>query len=568
MRYLALACDFDETLARQGQIHADSVAALEKLLASGRKLILVTGREFADLLSTCPVIDLFSYVVAENGAIIYSPSTKEETLLADAPPERFFASLRKRSIPFSRGRLIVSTGRSYDTALLQSISDLGLEYQLIYNKGSVMLLPSGVNKATGLSAALGQLKLSPHNVVGIGDAENDYAFLSLCESSVAVSNALPSIRERADFVTAAENGAGVVELIEELLDSDLRGRDPRLTRRHILLGTHDGHEVRLPPYSRNILLAGESGGGKSTLATGFLERVAEAAYQFCVVDPEGDYESFESAIALGNNQKVPQLEEILKVLADPDDNVVVNLISLDLADRPAFLLSLLSRLQEMRAQTGRPHWIVIDEAHHVLPSSWDPAVHVLPRMMAQTILITVEPQKVMPTALQTVNTVVIVGAEPRERLKNFCQAIGQPAPSGGPAKLDQGEALFWSRDKAMEPVAIKIAPNRTQRRRHQRKYAEGELPEDRSFYFTGPNRQLKLRSQNLLLFIQIGEGVDDETWLHHLRQGDYSRWFREAIKDEALADEAAKIESSPGITAAESRRLIKETIEKRYTLPE
>ena len=568
MRYLALACDFDETLAHRGQIKNPTITALEKLVASGRKLILVTGREFDDLITVCPVIDLFSRVVAENGILLYSPATKEETLLADEPPEDFINALRERAIPFSRGRRIVSTDRSYDTALLQVISDLGLEYQLIFNKGAVMLLPSGVNKATGLGAALHDLKLSPHNVVGIGDAENDFAFLTLCECSVAVSNALPTLRERADLVTNHENGEGVIELIEELLDSDLKSRDERLTRRHLLLGTQDGREVKLSPYSKNLLLAGSSGSGKSTLATGFLERLAEAQYQFCVVDPEGDYESFEGAIALGNSRQVPQMEEILQVLEEPDNNVVVNLVNLGLADRPAFLHSLLSRLQEMRAQTGRPHWIVLDEAHHVLPSSWDATVLTLSQIIDRIIFITVQPEKLISTALQTVDTLIAFGEDFRATLKNFCKAVGEIPPSGGPQTLKEGEALFWSRAKGAPPFAFSIAPNRTQRRRHQRKYAEGELPENRSFYFRGPGHRLNLRAQNLILFIQIAEGIDDDTWLHHLRQGDYSRWFREAIKDDKLADETSKIEAAPELSASQSRRLIKELVEKRYTLPE
>jgi hydroxymethylpyrimidine pyrophosphatase-like HAD family hydrolase len=567
MRYLALACDFDETLAQQGQLKSATISALEKLSASGRKLILVTGREFDDLISVCPKINLFAQVVAENGALLYCPATREEKLLADGPPEKFIKALRERSIPFSHGRRIVSAHRSYDAALLEVISDLGLEYQLIFNKAAVMLLPSGVNKASGLSAALQELKLSPHNVVAIGDAENDFAFLNLCECSVAVSNALPSLCERADFVTDGANGDGVAELIEELLDSDLSERDERLARHHILLGTRDGSEVKLPPYSKNLLLAGAPGSGKSTLATGFLERLLQARYQFCVVDPEGDYESFESAIALGNNQKAPELEEILRVLEDSDNNVVVNMVSLGLDDRPAFLLSLLSRMQEMRARIGRPHWIVIDEAHHVLPSSWNPAAAVLPRAMEGTILISIHPEAVIPIALETVQTVIAVGDKPNQAVKEFCNVVGATPPSTGPQVLAQGEALFWSRT-AGQPFVFTIAPNRTQRRRHQRKYAEGELPGNRSFYFKGPDHRLNLRARNLIAFIQMAEGVDDETWLYHLHQRDYSRWFRQAIKDEALAEEAFKIESSPEISAAQSRRLIKELVARRYTLPE
>jgi hypothetical protein len=100
-----------------------------------------------------------------------------------------------------------------------------------------------------------------------------------------------------------------------------------------------------------------------------------------------------------------------------------------------------------------------------------------------------------------------------------------------------------------------------------RKYATGELGEDKSFYFRGPAGQLKLRAQNLVLFIQLAAGVDDETWTHHLRNRDYSRWFREAIKDEGLAAEAAAVEADASLPPEDSRRLIRAAIERRYTLP-
>jgi hypothetical protein len=190
-------------------------------------------------------------------------------VLAERPPEAFVAALRQREVwPLSFGHVIVATWEPHETTVLEVIRDQGLELQVIFNKGAVMVLPAGVNKATGLSAALHELSLSPHNVVGVGDAENDHAFLSLCECSAAVANALPQLKERADIVTRGDHGAGVVELIEELLADDLRRREPGLTRLHILLGTRDdGSEVRLSPYGGNVLLVGTSGSGKSTLAT-------------------------------------------------------------------------------------------------------------------------------------------------------------------------------------------------------------------------------------------------------------------------------------------------------------
>jgi HAD superfamily hydrolase (TIGR01484 family) len=301
MRYLALCCDYDGTLAHNGKVSDATLAALERVLESGRRLVLVTGRELGDLQAAFPQLELFERVVAENGALLYRPASREEKLLAERPPDRFIDLLNERGVsPISVGRGIVATWEPHESTVLQTIHDLGLELQVIFNKGAVMVLLAGVNKATGLAAALEEVGLSAHNAVGIGDAENDHAFLSLCECSVAVANALPMVKETADFVTRGDHGAGVIELIEELLADDLAGREDRLTRHHILLGTDaDGREVHVRPYGINLLVVGTSGSGKSTVATGLLERLAERKYTFCIIDPEGDYEEFESAVPLG-----------------------------------------------------------------------------------------------------------------------------------------------------------------------------------------------------------------------------------------------------------------------------
>jgi hypothetical protein len=222
MRYLALACDYDGTLASDGRVHEETVAALERLRDSGRKLILVTGRQLDDLLEVFPHVNLFEQVVAENGALLYQSATGEEKLLGELPPEEFIKVLHERGVePVSVGRVIVATWHPHEDAVLEVIRQLGLELQVILNKGAVMILPSCVNKASGLSAALSEMKLAPDNVVGVGDAENDRALLSLCGCGVAVANALPTLKERADFVTKGERGAGVVELIDMLIASDL-----------------------------------------------------------------------------------------------------------------------------------------------------------------------------------------------------------------------------------------------------------------------------------------------------------------------------------------------------------
>src|SRR2546425_7780470 len=260
MRYHALACDYDGTIAWDGEVSARTIQALEDVRKSGRKLILVTGRELDDLVKVFPRLDLFDRVVAENGALLYRPATREERLLAERPPDKFWQELIKRGAErVSVGRVIVATWRPHETTAVELIRDLGLELQVIFNKGAVMILPSGVNKATGLNAALEELGLSPHNVVGIGDAENDHAFLALCECSVAVENALDTLKERVDWVTSESHGNGTVELIQALIATDLEHLEDTLHHKLLLGKRTDGSDVWLRPYGKNVLIAGTSG---------------------------------------------------------------------------------------------------------------------------------------------------------------------------------------------------------------------------------------------------------------------------------------------------------------------
>jgi hypothetical protein len=132
---------------------------------------------------------------------------------------------------------------------------------------------------------------------------------------------------------------------------------------------------------------------------------------------------------------------------------------------------------------------------------------------------------------------------------------------------DQDTTLAWLLRIGATPVRFRIAEPTSDRRRHRRKYAEGELGEDKSFYFRGPEGRLNLRAQNLELFAQIADGVDDEAWQYHLRQHDISQWFRQAIKDEALATEASEIEAQTDLSPHDSRARIRAAIERRYTTP-
>src|SRR5262245_39741382 len=566
MQYFAVACDYDGTLAEHGLVSESTVHALEALRGTGRKLILITGRQLDDLIDVFPGVSLFDSVVAENGAVFYEPHTRNVEMLADPPPEDLVTDLRERGVePLSVGHVIVATWEPHEQTVLQAIHALNLDLQVIFNKGAVMVLPTGVNKATGLLYALEELKLSVHNTVGIGDAENDLAFLSSCGCAVAVANALDSVKARAHWVTSGDHGNGVVELIQRVMASDLKELNPRLAKRRISIGrTLEGAETQIEWHDGNLLVAGPSGAGKTTITTALLESLCKSQFQFCVVDPEGNYDEIPCAIPLRSSDQRALVDETMRVLDHPRENAIANLMDLRLVDRPLFLQLLLPRLLELRTATGRPHWVVIDEAHHLIPGSGSGSKPIVAALENNIVLVTVHPDHVARPALESVDTVVIVGREPQLTLEAFTRGRGEP-PVRLPAH-DEEPGIAWWLKVGSEPVRFRPIASVIDRQRHHRKYAEGELGEDRSFYFRGPDSRLNLRAQNLDLFKQIGDGVDDATWEYHLDRHDVSRWFRDVIKDEELAAEAAEIEAAD-LAAAESRRRIRRAIERRYTAP-
>jgi hypothetical protein len=243
------------------------------------------------------------------------------------------------------------------------------------------------------------------------------------------------------------------------------------------------------------------------------------------------------------------------------------LLGIPLADRPEFFGQLFPSLQAMRTRTGRPHWIILDEAHHMMPAEWSHSGRALPQQLGETVFVTVRPDHVAPLMLTLVDTVIAVGPAPDKTLANFAHAVGQPLiwPEG--LEHQKGRAVVWFRRHADPPFSIEILPGRSERIRHHRKYAEGDM-RHRSFYFRGPENRHNLRAQNLVVFSQIAEGIGEETWLFHLRRGDYSHWFRASVKDNYLADQAERVEQRQDLQPAETRRLIRDLIDARYTLPE
>jgi hypothetical protein len=209
---------------------------------------------------------------------------------------------------------------------------------------------------------------------------------------------------------------------------------------------------------------------------------------------------------------------------------------------------------------------VVDEAHHFLPTLAQPAQEALPGDLSGIAAITVNPHELAPAFLERLETVIGVGPQAEETIAGFCAARGLPRPAAAGRRMRKGESLFWRAEQGA-PLWFRLARTRAAHQRHVRKYAEGELPPDRSFYFRGPEQKLNLRAYNLKVFEQLADGVDDATWLYHLRRGDYSRWFREQVNDAELAREVERIEQDESLPSRDSRQRIRAAIDRRYTLP-
>jgi energy-coupling factor transporter ATP-binding protein EcfA2 len=460
----------------------------------------------------------------------------------------------------------VATWEPHETVVLDVIKTTGLEYQVIFNKGAVMVLPPGINKAKGLHETLKDLCMAEHNTVAVGDAENDNSMLSSSECAVAVANALPQVQPIADWMTNNRQGEGVTELIEALTKSDLTtDLDSKLTRHYLELGRLPDKSVfAISPYGQNILLAGTSGSGKTTFAAALLEKLTAKQYQYCLIDPEGDYLDLPGVLSIGDSTQPPVIEQVIKLLTQPNESAVVCILAIPLKDRPDYFKKLLNAVLELRSNTGHPHMIIMDEAHHLVPKENDESFFNFPADFDSFLMITTKPELICHDLLKRINIAMMMGELPNQAMSTFAALIGENITMPGNVAGNISEILVWQKEQS-DAFLFKSDMPIQFLYRHKRKYATGDMGKN-SFVFKGPDHKLNLKANNLMTFIQMAEGVDDETWLYYLRRKDYSKWFRNSVNAEELGRLTEKIEDTEH-NAAISRKTVFQLINERYTAP-
>ena len=563
MRYHLLATDYDGTLADQGQVSNAVIDKLKQFQATGRKAILVTGREMKDLVEVFPAYKIFDYIVAENGALIHETATGRDQLLGPAPDPSFVRALEDKGVrPISVGQVIIATWEPYEQVVLDAIKSAGIERQVIFNKGAVMILPTGINKATGLQSLLHNLHLSLHNTVAVGDAENDGAMLLAAECGVAVSNALPALKSIADWVTDKGHGEGVMELMDRLMENDLVPLARKSGKDYLPLGLQeDGTAFAISPYRSGILVSGVSGGGKTTLTLSIVESMVHQGYQFCLLDPEGDYLELPGSIVLGNGTSLPSIDEIKELLKDPAQNLVICTLSIPLVDRPSFFAQLMPVLLDLRRRYGHPHWILLDEAHHLIPAAAGASLDWLTDDFNNFIIISTSPHALGVAILSKVGLILTIGGNAAYPIEQFCEKLELKTPTAIPS-LEKNELCVWEREESRPPYKVRFNQPSQLQQRHKKKYAQGDMGAN-SFIFTGPDNKLHLVANNLILFMHLAEGIDDDTWQFHLHRQDYTRWFGDVIHDKDLASAGEEADQMDDPSA--SRKHIVDFIAQNYT---
>jgi hydroxymethylpyrimidine pyrophosphatase-like HAD family hydrolase len=571
-----VALDYDGTVAIGDVIAAPVRHAIAEARRHGFVIALVTGRLLSELRRVAGELHFVDVVVAENGAVVYHPGNERTFTTAPDIPQPFVDELRRRAIPFTAGQCLIDADAGEAMRILEVIRAMELALVLIFNRSRVMVTAQGVSKATGLHRALTLLRLSPRNMLALGDAENDFEMLRLAEVGVAVGWGSHALQAAADAVLP---GTGPDALVAYLRDLATTGRLPPVSRgrRRLLLGhLDDGRSFSLAVRGRNVLITGDTKSGKSWIAGLLCEQLIEHGYSVCVIDLEGDYRPLEGlpgVSILGGDDEPPRPRDLLRALRYPDRSVVIDLSRYSHDDKLRHVRAILPALNVLRRRTGLPHRILLDEAHYYLHEDDAPQLLDLDRNGYTVVTFCASR---LPREFLAATDVGIVTCEsnPTESaaLRARCHGCAGMADEQwarlGRLKTGQAAALPMTEEAAGQLQVFSVANRMTPHVRHREKYVDVPVSPDRAFVFENRGA-VAVRARTLRQFVTALERTPPRGLQPFLARADFSRWVNDVFGDVVLAGELRTIETRHRDTPApELATELAAAVRGRYDLTE
>jgi hydroxymethylpyrimidine pyrophosphatase-like HAD family hydrolase len=569
VKFGVLALDYDGTIARDGVLSPEVKSAIAEARARGIVVIIVTGRILSELRSVAGDLNFVDAVVAENGAVVAFRNAQTR-IAGQLPPQRFFDELRRRGVASKSGQCIVEVDASAGPAVLATIRDLQLPLVILFNLGRLMVLPQAISKGTGLRNALRILRLSPHNAIAIGDAENDHELLAPCELAAAVGWGSKVLQAAADEVVNGDGPSAVAAYIRRAM-AQTRLPAGRVGRHSLTLGTdHDGRSVTSDVSGANVLIVGDSHSGKSWLTGLVCEQLILQEYSLCIIDPEGDYgglESLPGVLVLEGGKQPPDMADVAYAIRHFDFSVVVDLSRVQLQEKLIYLKTLLPMLAFIRRTTGLPHRIVVDEAHYFLR---EPDIkQLLDLQLGAYTIVTYRPSDLHPdfrsaidlvlakrlTSIDEVNALRAIVTEARV-------GIGDTAILGA---LAADEAIVARRGTDEQLRRFTLTPRLTTHVRHRENYFDFDVVGGQEFLFTENGKPMGPPARSLKEFGALLQGHAANSTGDHARRGDFSRWIADVFQDYLLASQVRKIEQQYRLShLSDVRQPISALILKQY----
>jgi hypothetical protein len=484
--------------------------------------------------------------------------------------------LRDRGVWVRRGDVLLAGSASDGAVILEEIHRLGLDCQLVFNRSELMILPAGVTKGSGLFDALGDLGVSRHSAVGVGDAENDHALIDVCEVGVAVSDAVPSLKASADRVLTCPNGAGIVELLRMIDGPDPAPMHSRRWRVH--LGTAlDGSPVSIPSSQVNVLVCGESGEGKSFLAGLMAEGLIAQGYTVLIVDPEGDHAALDrlrGVVVVDGRDGLPSPDRIIHLLNTRFTSVVLDMSMVPECQRHDYLRDLAVEVERSRAEHGLPHWVIADEAHISTAGLQEVAGFGTPTPAGRWgyCLISYRPDLIEPEPLALIDAVIALGptAAASPFTTGLLAEVSRRDEAGVADLLRQvprGGGLLVTHPRLGPPSVFSVGSRFTEHRRHLRKYAQVQLPDERAFHMRDGEDHVVGVAGDFTDLVHLLQACPDSALEHHADHCDLSRWIGDVFADRSLAAAVAAIErhlADGSLDCTHARQQVMDSVRRAY----